>query len=101
MATDDRLTLATLTRHPLTFAAALVGVLGGVLKLPVLAGVFGALWASLPGLATVLPIAAFTVAPRVDFLPTRPLEVAALVVLGGFVIRVAWLRIVPKFQKRL
>jgi len=68
-----------------TKAVALVTLLGGVLKLPLLTAAFAALWSTSGEAFAALAIAAFTIAPRVAFLPETPLTVAALLV-GGIVL---------------
>jgi hypothetical protein len=74
------LSLREFIAHPASKATALVGVLGGVLNMPVLGVLWGGLWAQLGTVFTVLSIGGFTVAPEVSFLPTQVMKVAALVV---------------------
>lgn len=71
--------------HPVTAATTVVGVVGGWLGVPLLAGLWAAVWATAGKAFAFVSIAAFTVAPRVDFLPETPLVVLALV-LGGLVL---------------
>ena len=63
-----------------TKAFAVVALLGGVLKLPLLVAVFGAVWSTAGQLFAVVSLAAFALAPKVSFLPETPLVVVSLLV---------------------
>jgi hypothetical protein len=78
------LTLSEFFGRAETKAFALVSVLGGVLKLPLLVAVFSSIWGTASELFAFIAIAAFTIAPRVEFLPETSLTVVALLV-GGIV----------------
>lgn len=78
------LSLGEIIAHPASKATALVGVLGGVLKLPLLAALWAGLWGQLGTLFTVTSIFGFTVAPQVSFVPTEGSKVVALVAAGLF-----------------
>ncbi|GAB3321415.1 hypothetical protein [Haloplanus salinarum] len=75
------LTLRGVIAHPLTVASSLVAVLGGFLNLPLFNALAAVAWAKAGSLFTVLSIGGFTLGPRVDFIPSAPLEIAAVV--GG------------------
>ena len=79
------ITLGELLNRAETKAVALVAVLGGVLKLPLFVAAFSALWSTSGEAFAALAIAAFTIAPRVEFIPETPLTVIALLV-GGIVL---------------
>lgn len=81
--------------HPAATASAIVSAVGGMLVIPpdVLLGV---IWASLGTLVPASTLTAFTVAPRVDWLPVSILEVVALGLAGLYVVKL----LVP-FGKRL
>jgi uncharacterized membrane protein len=79
------LTLREFLGRAETKAVAMVTLLGGVLKLPLLAAAFSALWSTSGEAFAFLAIGAFTIAPRVAFLPETPLTIAALLV-GGIVL---------------
>lgn len=72
-------------RHPTTKALAVVGVFGGLLKLPLLAALWAALWANLGTLFPAISITAWTIAPEVPEIPTEPVQVVALGLGGLFV----------------
>lgn len=79
------LSLREVLTHPLAVATALVSALGGALGVPVFTAAWGALWATAGKAFAFVSLVAFTLAPRVDFVPEQPLVVLALV-LGGIVI---------------
>jgi len=74
------LSLAGLLSRAETQALAVVAALGGLLKLPVFAAAFAALWETAGAVFAPVALAAFTLAPRVAFLPEQPLTVAALLI---------------------
>jgi hypothetical protein len=73
-----KLSLRAFLSRAETKAVGAVALLGGVLKLPLFAAAFGALWATAGDAFTFLALAAFTIAPRVEFLPEGPLTVIAI-----------------------
>jgi len=73
--------------HPASKAAAMVGVLGGLLNLPVLGAIWAGLWTQLPTVFTVTSIFGFTVAPELSFIPTQTAKIVALVVAGLYVLK--------------
>lgn len=74
----DGLSLRDLLSHPASKATGLVALLGGILKLPLLAAIWAGLWGQLGTAFTVVSIFGFTVAPEVSFVPTQGAKVLAL-----------------------
>lgn len=81
------LSLGEIIAHPASKAAAVVGVLGGLLNLPVLGAIWAGLWTQLPTVFTVTSIFGFTVAPELAFVPTQTAKIVALVVAGLYVLK--------------
>jgi uncharacterized membrane protein YkgB len=79
------LSLREALTHPVTAATTVVGVVGGWLGIPLLAGLWAAMWATAGKAFAFVSLLAFTAAPRVSFLPETPLVVLALA-LGGIVV---------------
>jgi len=76
------LSIREIIAHPASKATALVGVLGGVLNLPLIGALWGGLWAQLGTVFTVTSLFGFTVAPEIAFIPTQGARVAALIAAG-------------------
>ncbi|WP_338740382.1 hypothetical protein [Haloplanus salilacus] len=81
------LSLREVVGHPASKATAVVGLLGGLLNLPVLGAIWAGLWTQLPTVFTVTSIFGFTVAPELSFIPTQTAKVVALLVAGLYVLK--------------
>lgn len=65
---SDSLSLAQFAKHPVTVATSVTGVLGGVLKLPLLAAVWGSFYATADPLFGALTILSL-MSEHIDFVP--------------------------------
>lgn len=72
--------------HPWTTATVVIGVVGGVLQVPLVAALWDVLWSQAGALFAALSVTGFTLAPEVPWLPTQTIQVAALVAGGLFVL---------------
>lgn len=86
----SKLTLMDLVRHPATVAAAVTGVLGGVLEVKLFAAVFAVVWQSAGTIFTAASVAGFTLCSELDFVPAcSQLQVVALLAGVVFVVKLA------------
>lgn len=99
MSSDD-LSLREAVTHPASLATVLTGFLGGLMHLPLVAGLWAALWGSLGSLFPAASIAAFTLASEVPWLPREPLVIIALV-LGALYVLKLLSKAYKKFQANL
>ena len=86
--------------HPITVAASLVATIGHALQFDVIVAVTGAVAANAGTLFTALSIPAFTIAPRLSWLPQGPLT-AATIVVGGVYVLTLLDRVVERIEMRL
>lgn len=75
---ETNLSLRNWLASPITKAFGAVVALGGILKVPVFVAVWHALYATAGDAFAWIALGAFTIAPRVDFLPEGPLVMVAL-----------------------
>lgn len=76
------LSLRGIIAHPVSKATALVGVLGGVMNLPVLAAIWATVWGQIGAVFTVTSIFGFTIAPEVPAVDTELAKIVALLAAG-------------------
>jgi predicted cobalt transporter CbtA len=86
--------------HPATVAMSLVATIGHALQFDLVVAITGAVAANAGTLFTALSIPAFTLAPRIGWLPQGPLTAAAIVV-GGVYVLTLLDRVVESIQMRL
>jgi|GEM_PF-2731476 len=76
------LSLRGIIAHPVSKATAIVGVLGGVMNLPVLAAVWTTIWTQIGTVFTVTSIFGFTIAPEIPAIDTELAKIVALLAAG-------------------
>jgi len=76
------LSVGEIIAHPVSKATALVGVLGGVMNLPLLAAIWATVWGQIGTVFTVTSIFGFTIAPEVPAVDTELAKMLALVAAG-------------------
>lgn len=94
------MSLLEVVRHPVAVLVWFFGAVASMLHLDLLVPLASTVWASLPNLFTITSVAAFTIAPNVPGIPTRPLTAAALTFAALWVGKLG-LQILRKLQSRI
>ncbi|AJF26819.1 MULTISPECIES: hypothetical protein [unclassified Haloarcula] len=93
--------LKTVSRHPLAKATGVSALVGIIIKLPLVVALVGTLWAQLGTLFTAFSVTAFSIAPRVPFIPTGIAQNTALVIGGLFVVKLVVVKVLHSFYKEI
>jgi len=96
-----RESLKAVSRHPLAKATGVSAVVGALIKLPLLVALVGTVWAQLGTLFTAFSVTAFSIAPRVPFIPTGIAQNTALVIGGLFVTKLVVVKVLHSFYKQI
>jgi hypothetical protein len=70
--------LKDLLTHPVATASYVFAIAGSILNVPFIDALWSVAWANAGALFTFLSVPAFTIAPRVPWLPAEPLSIAAI-----------------------
>jgi len=96
-----RESLKSVAAHPLAKATGVSALVGAIIKLPLVVALVGTLWAQLGTLFTALSVTAFSIAPRVPFIPTGLAQNTALVVGGLFVVKLVAVKVLHSLYKEI
>jgi hypothetical protein len=92
--------LEAIAGHPIAKATGVSALVGVVLKLPLLVAILATVWTQVGTLFTALSVTAFSIAPKVPFIPTGLAQNTALVVGGLFVVKLVAVKVLHSLYKQ-